>query len=185
MQIIVIFAGMLIIVAGVSYFIIVFNSLVSLKNNISKSWSNIDVLLKQRSDEVPNLVNSVKGYMKHERNVLAELTRARTEVLNAQSLNKKAYADNQITQALKTIFAVAENYPKLRANENFMQLQDRISGLENELADRREFYNDSVTNYNIRIQSFPDFIVAKMLGYRDAELFKVSESEKKLVQVEI
>lgn len=178
-------AIILVIVGLGGYIILVFNNLVRLKNNIHKSWSNIDVLLKQRSDELPNLVNAVKGYMKHEKNVLLELTKARTEMLRAQTLSQKARADNVISNALKTIFAVAEDYPKLRANENFMQLQQRISGLENEIADRREFYNDSVTNYNIRIQSIPDVIIAGMLGYAEEQLFKAMEEEKKVVNVDV
>lgn len=182
-SIVVLAAALLLVIGIVGYVILVFNNLVRLKNNIIKSWSNIDVLLKQRSDELPNLVNAVKGYMKHEKNVLLELTRARTEMLKAQTLSQKAKADNAITNALKTIFAVAEDYPKLRANENFMQLQQRISGLENEIADRREFYNDSVTNYNIRIQSIPDVIIARMLKYTEEQLFKATEEEKKLVKI--
>lgn len=165
------------------YVIIIFNSLVRLKNNIKKSWANIDVLLKQRNDELPNLVNAVKGYMKHEKGVLAELTNARTSILNAQTLSQKARADSAITKALKTIFAVAENYPTLRANENFLQLQSRISGLENEIADRREFYNDSVTNYNTRIQSFPDLLLAKTLSYAEETLFEALGNEKKKVEI--
>ncbi|MEK6823247.1 MAG: LemA family protein, partial [Nanoarchaeota archaeon] len=148
----------------IGYIIGLYNSLIALKNNIQKSWSNIDVLLKQRADELPKLIASVKGYMKHEKELLTELTKARTEFMKATTMNAKAKADATITGALKTLFAVAENYPNLKANENFIQLQNRISGLENELADRREFYNDSVNTYNIRIQSFPDSIVAKRMG---------------------
>ncbi|MEK6983415.1 MAG: LemA family protein [Nanoarchaeota archaeon] len=171
--------------ALIGYIIAIFNGLIQLKNNIKKAWSNIDVLLKQRTDELPNLVNAVKGYMKHEKEVLNEITKARTAILNAKTMSEKAKADNIITNALKTIFAVAENYPKLRANENFMQLQERITGLENEIADRREFYNDSVTAYNIRIQSIPDIMVAKMMSYKAEELFKAGEEEKNKVDVQI
>src|SRR3989344_203476 len=177
---VVIMTAIILVIVGLGgYIIVLFNNLVMLKNNIHKSWSNIDVLLKQRSDELPNLVNAVKGYMKHEKSVLLELTKARTDMLKAQTLSQKARADNAITNALKTIFAVAEDYPKLRASENFVQLQQRISGLENEIADRREFYNDSVTNYNIRIQSFPDMMLANVLKYAEEPLFKASEQEKK------
>ena len=145
-----------IVVLFFGYFISVYNSLIRLKNDIQKSWANIDVLLKQRTDELPKLIESVKGYMKHEKGLLTELTKARTDFLKATTMSSKAKADNVISGALKSIFAVAENYPNLKANENFIQLQSRISGLENELADRREFYNDSVNNFNIRIESFPD-----------------------------
>jgi len=167
----------------VVYVISVFNGLVRLKNNIKKAFANIDVLLKQRIDELPKLIESVKGYMKHERGTLTELTKARTEFMNAKTIAEKAKADGIISGALKTLFAVAENYPNLKANENFIQLQGRISGIENELSDRREFYNDSVNTYNIRIQSIPDRFVAGMLGYQSEELFKAMEAERKDVEV--
>ncbi len=171
---------------GIFVFIVyVYNGLIQLKNNISKSWANIDVLLKQRSNELPNLVSCVKGYMKHERVTLELLTNARTNILRAKTLSQKAAADGVITDALKTIFAVAERYPDLKANETFLQLQERITGLENELADRREFYNDSVTIYNTRIQSFPDLFIARMFHNTDEELFKTTKEDKKNVELEI
>ena len=163
--------------------LLIYNGLVRLKNNIEKSWANIDVLLKQRSDELPNLIASVKGYMEHERATLEALTKARTDVLQATTLSKKAASDMFITESLKTIFAVAENYPNLKANENFLKLQNRITALENELADRREFYNDSVNIYNICIHSIPDMIVARMMDYTDEPLFEASEEDKAVVQV--
>lgn len=181
---IIILAVILFVLVGVAgYFVYMFNGLVRLKNNIKKSWSNINVLLKQRSDELPKLLETVKGYMKYEKKVLQKITEARTSLMNAKTLDQKARADNAISGALKTIFAVAENYPQLKANQNFMQLQNRISGLENELADRREFYNDSVNTYNIRIQSFPDMFVARLLKYKQEEMFKVEERDKKDVEV--
>ncbi|MBI2138976.1 LemA family protein [Candidatus Woesearchaeota archaeon] len=167
----------------IGYLISIYNSLVQLRNDIKKSWANIDVLLKQRSDELPKLISSVKGYMKHEKSTLEQLTKARTQFLNATTMEQKAKSDSIISGALKSIFAVAENYPNLKANENFIQLQGRISGIENELADRREFYNDSVNNFNIRIQSFPDMIVAGRMKLIAQEMFKVAESEKKDVEV--
>lgn len=169
----------------VIYIIIKFNSLISLKNNISKSWANIDVLLKQRSDELPNLIETVKGYMKHEKGVLTEITKARTSIMNTTSLTEKAKADNMISSSLKTLFAVAENYPNLKANENFLKLQERITGLENELADRREFYNDGVTIFNTRIQSFPDLLIAKIFNFTTQELFKAAGQERESVKVSI
>jgi LemA protein len=169
----------------VGYVVGVYNSLVRLKNDITKSWGNIDVLLKQRADELPKLIASVKGYMKHEKDVLTQLTEARTSFMKATTMASKAKADMAISGALKTLFAVAENYPNLKANENFMQLQNRISGLENELADRREFYNDACNTYNIRIQSFPANLVAKSFGHTTPqEMFKVTEAERKDVKVE-
>jgi LemA protein len=174
----------LIVIAIAGWLIGMYNGFVRLKNNIEKAWSNIEVLLKQRSDELPKLIASVKGYMKHEKTVLEELTKARTAIMGAKTMSAKAKADSQITGALKTLFAVAENYPNLKANENFIQLQDRISGLENELADRREFYNDSVNTFNIRIESFPDMIMAGWMKLMKKEMFKATEAEKKDVKVE-
>jgi LemA protein len=181
--------GIIVLIIGLLFALVLiilffmYNNLVRLKNNIRKSWANIDVLLKQRSDELPNLIASVKGYMEHERTTLEVLIKARTAVLQATTLSKKAAADNAITESLKTIFAVAENYPNLKANENFLKLQNRITALENELADRREFYNDSVNIYNIRIHSIPDMIVARMMDYTDEPLFEASEEDKAVVQV--
>ena len=174
---------LIVAVVIIGYIITIYNGLIKLKNNIKKSWANIDVLLKQRSDELPKLIATVKGYMKHEKEVLENLTKARTNFLNANTVAETAAADNMISGALKSLFAVAENYPNLKANENFMQLQNRISGIENEIADRREFYNDSVNQYNIRIQSIPDVIVARMMGYNDEEMFEVAETDKQDIEI--
>jgi len=168
----------------IAYIVAIFNGLIQLKNNIKKSWANIDVLLKQRYDELPNLVEAVKGYMKHEKQVLMEITMARTALSSATSKSDKAGFNDKLSKNIKTVFAVAENYPKLQASENFLKLQERISALENEIADRREFYNDSVNNYNIRIQSIPDVVVARMLKYTEEDLFKATDDEKKVVKVD-
>ncbi|MDP2717879.1 MAG: LemA family protein [Candidatus Micrarchaeota archaeon] len=176
-------AGAVVLAAVVLFFVLVYNGLVALKNDIKKSWANIDVLLMQRSSELPKLVESVKGYMAHEQGVLESLTRARTAFLNAKSVGEKAAADGMLSGALKTLFAVSENYPQLRATENFQQLQSRISGLENEIADRREFYNNAVNLYNIRIQSIPDVFIANVLAYKAEEMFKVPESARQDVQI--
>ena len=184
LEIIILVAIGLVVLAFLGYFVIVYNSLVRLKNNIKKSWATIDVLLKQRTDELTKLIDTVKGYMKFEKNVLTDITKARTAIMRAETIPQKAKADGMLSAALKTLFAVAENYPKLEANTSFIQLQGRISGIENELADRREFYNDSVNEYNIRIQSFPDMIVAGILGYTQPEvMFKVEEADRKDVKV--
>ena len=174
---------LIVAVVIIGYIVTIYNGLIKLKNNIKKSWANIDVLLKQRSDELPKLIATVKGYMKHEKEVLENLTKARTNFLNANTVAETAAADNMISGALKSLFAVAENYPNLKANENFMQLQNRISGIENEIADRREFYNDSVNQYNIRIQSIPDVIVARIMGYNNEEMFEVAEIDKQDVEI--
>jgi len=175
--------GLLVIVI-VGYFISIYNGLIRLKNNIQKAWSNIDVLLKQRHDELTKLIDTVKGYMKHEEGVLSKVTEARTAFLNAQNVAEKARADNMMTSALKTLFAVAENYPDLKANQSFMQLQGRISEIENQIADRREFYNDSVNIFNIRIEQIPQVIIARMLGYTRKEMFKVDDADREDVKVE-
>ncbi len=171
-------AVVIVLLAVTAFFVLVYNGLVTLKNDIRKSWSNIDVLLMQRYSELPNLLACVKAYMAHETKVLESVTQARTAFLNAKTVPEKAAADGMASGALKTLFAVAENYPQLRAVESFQQLQNRISGLENEIADRREFYNNSVNLYNTRIQSIPDVAVANLLGYKLEEYFKVSEEAR-------
>ncbi len=172
-------------VAIIGYFIMIYNGLISLKENIKKSWSNIDVILKQRHDELPKLISVCESFAEFEKGVIEQLVKARQNYMGARGVAKKAEASGQITAALGGLFAIAENYPDLKANENFMQLQTRISHLEESLADRREFYNDSTNNYNIRIKQIPDVIVAGMLNYRDEELFKVSEKERQDVDIKI
>lgn len=165
------------------YFITIYNSLVRLKNDMDKAWANIDVLLKQRHDELPKLIETCKGYMQYEQKTLQAVTEARTAFLKAGSVTEKAQADALVTGALKTLFAVSENYPELKANNNFMQLQKRISELEERIADRREFFNDDVNTYNIRIQQLPDVLVARMLNLQRRDLFKVSEEDRRDVEV--
>jgi LemA protein len=156
------------------YAIIIFNGFVRLKNYITKSLANIDVLLKQRNDEIPMLIETVKGYMLHERSTLEAITKARVEMFVNQSMKQKAMTDKIIREGIKSIFMVAEDYPKLQANQDFLKLQERITQLENQIADRREFYNDSVTRNNIRVESFPDLIIAKVFGFSKKELFDAS-----------
>jgi LemA protein len=183
-----ILAGLVVVlfVVGILiYFITIYNSLVRLRNDIDKAWSNIDVLLKQRHDELPKLIETCKGYMQYEQKTFQLVTEARTAFLRAGSVAEKAQADNMITGALKTLFAVAENYPDLKANNNFMQLQGRISELEERIADRREFFNDDVNTYNIRIQQLPDVFVAKLLSLQRRDLFKVLEEDRRDVEVKL
>ncbi len=161
----------------------VYNGLIRKKNRVENALAQIDVQLKRRTDLIPNLIESVKGYMKHERKVLTELTKARTAIMKAKSIGKKAKASNKITGALKSIFAVAENYPKLRANENFLQLQEELTGTENKIAYSRQHYNDSVMDYNISIQVWPNSFFAKRMGFGKKGMFEVPESEKKPVKV--
>jgi LemA protein len=180
--------GLVVILFGLGlliYFITIYNSLVRLRNDIDKAWANIDVLLKQRHDELPKLIETCKGYMQYEQKTLQAITEARTAFLKASTVGEKAQADNMISGALKSLFAVSENYPELKANNNFMQLQHRISELEEMLADRREFFNDDVNTYNIRIQQLPDVFVAGLMSLQRKALFKVAEEDRRDVEVKL
>jgi LemA protein len=167
------------------YLTTIYNSLVRLKNDIDKAWANIDVLLKQRHDELPKLIETCKGYMQYEQKTFLLVTDARTAFMKASSVGEKAQADNLISGALKSLFAVAENYPELKANNNFMQLQKRISELEEKIADRREFFNDDVNTYNIRIQQIPDVFIAGLMHLQHRDLFKVTEEDRRDVEVKM
>ena len=175
----------LFVVGIIIYFITIYNSLVRLRNDMDKAWANIDVLLKQRHDELPKLIETCKGYMQYEQKTFQLITEARTSFMKANTVAEKAQADNMISGALKSLFAVSENYPDLKANNNFLQLQKRISELEERIADRREFFNDDVNTYNIRIQQLPDVFVAKMLSLQRRDLFKVSEEDRRDVEVKL
>src|SRR6266851_7208135 len=160
------------------YLITLYNGLVAIKNDIDKAWANIDVLLKQRHDELTKLLDVTKGYMEFERDTLTKITQARSQYSQAVTFDQKAQADQSMTTALRGFFAVAENYPDLKANNNFLQLQKRITELENQIADRREFYNDSVNTFNIRIQQMPDTFVASFMNVQPRSMFKVEEADK-------
>lgn len=163
--------------------VLIYNGLVRLKNQVENSWAQIDVQLKRRTDLIPNLIESVKGYMKHEKETLTELTKARTAFLSAGSVKEKAKASNMMSDTLKSLFAVAENYPNLKANENFLQLQEELSGTENKIAYARQNYNDMVMLFNTRIQQIPYNILAGMMSYGKKDLFEIQESERKNVKV--
>src|SRR5205814_5735197 len=181
-----ILAGLLIVLVAVGfviYAIIIYNELVRLRNDNDRAWANIDVLLKQRHDEIPNLVESVKGYMQHEQQTLLAVTQARADSINASSVGQKAVADLKIASALHSLFAVAENYPQLKANENFLKLQNRITELEERIADRREFFNDDVNTYNTRIGQIPAVFVASFMNLKPRDMFKVSDEDRRLVDV--
>jgi LemA protein len=165
------------------YAIILYNGLVRLRNENDRAWANIDVLLKQRHDEIPNLVETVKGYMQHEQQTLLAVTQARAASMNAASIGQKALADLKMAGALRGLFAVAENYPELKANENFLKLQSRISELEERIADRREFFNDDVATYNSRIGQIPDVFLASFMGLKPRQMFKVSDEDRKQVEI--
>ena len=167
----------------VLYVIATFNSLIGLRNRVNNAWSQIDVQLKRRYDLIPNLINTVKGYMKHEKGVLTEVTKMRSSLISG-SMSQKSKASDAISNALKTIFAVAEDYPKMQASENFKMLQEELSGTESKIAYARQFYNDNVMTLNNKIQQFPSNVFARMLGFREREFFKAGEAEKKAVKVE-
>ena len=166
------------IVACMVYLVTIYNGLVALKNDIDKSWANIDVLLKQRHDELSKLLDTTKGYLDFERDTLTKITQARSQYQQAVTIAQKAQADQSMTSALHGFFAVAENYPELKANSNFQMLQKRISELESQIADRREFYNDCVNTFNIRIQQVPDTLVAGLMHLTPRTMLKVDEADK-------
>lgn len=170
--------GLLAVLLG--YGIAIYNRLVSLKHNVSKAWSNIDVLLKQRHDELPKLIATCKEYMRHEQETFEKVITARSRVAQAREagdVGALGAAEGALRIGLGSLFALAEAYPELKANENFQHLQGRISGIENQIADRREFYNESVNRNNITIEEFPDIVVARILNFREAQLLRFEESE--------
>ena len=166
------------------YALSIYNSLVALRNSIARCWANVDVLLKQRHDELPKLVKTCEAYMQHERAVFDRLSEARGALVHAHTVGERAAAEGQLSQALGHFFAVAEAYPTLKADTSFHQLQNRISELENQIADRRELYNDVVTIFNTRIEQIPDQYVAGWLSCVPAELFKVDAADRADVEIQ-
>lgn len=160
-----------------------YNGLITAKVRINEALSQIDVQLKRRSDLIPNLVETVKGYVKHEKEVLEEVTKARTSLMKASGIEAKAKANNQLAEGLKSLFAVAENYPNLKANENFMSLQEELADTENKVAYARQFYNSTVMDYNTKLQVFPTNIFGGMLHFSPAEFFAATDEEKKEVKI--
>ncbi len=173
------------IIVGVAffYFWMLYNSLVSAKVRIQEALSHIDVQLKRRTDLIPNLIETVKGYAKHEKELLENITKARTSLMSAKTTHDKAEANNMLSDTLKSLFAVAENYPDLKANQNFGKLQEELSDTENKVAYSRQFYNSNVMDYNTKIALFPNSIVANMFGFKAAEFFEASDEERKPVKV--
>lgn len=162
-----------------------YNNLVRLRQKVKNSWSQIDVQLQRRFDLIPNLVETVKGYMSHENDVLTKVAELRTSWANAGSVHEKAELDNQLSGALKTIMAVSEGYPELKANQNFSELQQELQNTENKISFSRQFYNDSVTMYNTKLEVFPSNLIASMFGFKAEEFFKVeSEEARKNVKVD-
>ena len=164
--------------------IILYNNLVRMKIRVDEAWADIEVQLKRRYDLVPNLVETVKGYMQHEREVFEKVTEARTKAMEAKNLQEKAESENQFSQSLKSLFAVAENYPQLKANENFLELQKELVDTEDKIQAARRFYNGSVRDYNIAIDTFPSMIFAKLFKFTKREMFETTnELEKEPVKV--
>ncbi len=173
---IIIIVVLLVLAAGV------YNGLVRTKVRVDEAWSDITVQLKRRADLIPNLVETVKGYAKHEKDVFENVTKARSAILGAQTVEETAKADNMISGALKSLFAVSENYPQLKANENFAQLQADLTDTEDKVQAARRFYNGAVRDLNIKIQSFPTSIFAGMLGFKKREFFELDEAEAATVK---
>lgn len=161
-----------------------YNSLVVLRNRIDNAWSQIDVQLKLRHDLVPNLVNTVKGYAKHEKTLFKEVTQARADAVSAKGVKETAKAENMMTSTLRSLFAVAENYPQLKASSNFMMLQEELSGVENKIAYARQFYNDTVLKYDNLTEKFPSKLIADAFNFKAKQYFEIATSEKKPVKVE-
>lgn len=164
-------------------FIYYFNKFKLLENRIDNSLSQIDVQLKRRADLIPNLMESVKGYMKHERAAISEVTNARKALVGATTIEGKVKAGDQLQNALKSIFAIAENYPNLKANENFLQLQNELASTEDKVAYSRQYYNDSILSYNNSVETFPGAFFAKIYGHKEKEFIKIAPAEKETPKV--
>lgn len=175
----------LVVMGVLGYGITLYNALIKLKTLVDEAWSGIDVQLKKRYDLIPNLVETVKGYAKHEAQIFEKVAELRSGAMNAKSPEDKAKIEGELTSTLKTLFAVAESYPELKANENFMSLQGSLQTIENELEGTRRYYNGAVREFNIKIAVFPANLIAGMLGFKSREFFEVeSEEERKNVKVD-
>ena len=179
----VIFIIFAVIILLVFYGIGVYNKLVNSRNKVKDQWAQIDVQLKRRADLIPNLVETVKGYAKHEKNTLTEVIEARNKFVSAGSINEEIEANNQLTGALNKLFALSESYPELKANQNFISLQNDLKDTEDKISYARQFYNDTVLTYNNLVQMFPSNIVANMFKFEVYEFFKIEEKEKEVPKV--
>jgi len=170
---------LVIIAIAIIWLIGIYNGLIRLKNRTDESWSDIDVQLKRRYDLIPNLIETVKGYAKHERETLESVIQARNQAMQAGGTAEKAQAENMLSQTLKSIFALAESYPDLKANENFAKLQDELSDTENKIQASRRFYNGNVRDFNIKIEVFPNNVIANKLGFKKRDFFEIEEAAEK------
>ena len=178
------FLLLIIVVVIVGWVVAMYNGLVVLRNRIENAWSQIDVQLKRRTDLIPNLVETVKGYAGHEKEVFLKVTEARSALMKAEGVQDQAQANNMLTGALKSLFAVAENYPQLKADQNFLMLQEELSGTESKIAYARQFYNDTVLKYDNKREKFPSNIVANLFGFKEREYFAIDEAEREPVKVD-
>ena len=174
----------ILVVVLIGYVVLTYNGLVSMRNRIENAWAQIDVQLKRRYDLIPNLVETVKGYAAHERGTLEAVIQARNAAMTAQGPQDQAAAENMITGALKSVFALSEAYPDLKANQNFLNLQEELTGTEGRIAYARQFYNDTVYRYNTKIQSFPSLVIAKRMGFKEREYFEADEAARTAPTVE-
>jgi LemA protein len=173
----------IILVIVLLVFLSYYNKIIRLENRIDNSWAQIDVQLKRRADLIPNLMETVKGYMKHEKEVLENVTKARSALMGAKSPQENIDADNMLTGALKSLFAVSENYPDLKANQNFLNLQDELTHTEDKIAYSRQHYNDTVLSFNNTIETFPGIIFAKRMGKKEREMLQIPEADRELPKV--
>ncbi len=171
----------IVVIIGVFLFwvVLTYNRLITIKNRVKEAWADIEVQLRRRYDLIPNLVETVKGYASHEREVFERVTEARTKAMGAQTLKEKGEAENVLSGALKTLFAVSENYPVLRASENFLELQRELRDTEDKIQAARRFYNGNVRDLNIKIESFPVNLIASNFGFKQAEFFEIEEAAAK------
>jgi LemA protein len=170
---------LVVLVVIVIIFVAIYNSLISLRNRCDNAWAQVDVQLRRRYDLIPNLVETVKGYAKHEREVFQRVTEARSNAMNAGTVKEQGEAENILRGALKSLFAVVENYPELKANQNFLMLQEELAGTEGKIAYARQFYNDSVMKFNVKQQVLPSNIIARMFNFKEKEYFEIEEAEAK------
>ncbi|MCL4353523.1 LemA family protein [Patescibacteria group bacterium] len=173
----------IVVVVIVGFVWLLYNSIIVSKMRVSEALSQIDVQLKRRTDLIPNLVETVKGYAKHEKEIFEKVSEQRQNLVSAKGPEEKAKINNQLSQTLKSILAIAENYPDLKASQNFMELQEEISDTENKIAYARQFYNSVVLDYNTKLKVFPNVIFAKLFNFKDAEFFAATEAEKQPVKV--
>ncbi len=171
MEFLYIWLPIIIVAAVIIWLILTYNGLITLRNRVKEAWSDIEVQLKRRYDLIPNLMNTIKGYTKHEEGVFTKVTEARAAAMSAKTPAEHAKTENMLTETLKSLFAVAENYPELKASKNFLQLQNELTDTENKITASRRFYNSNVRDFNTKIQKFPTNIIAGVLGFKDQEFF--------------